>query len=580
MFDEPLFVFEQPCKKSRKDGGGAVVKTITSYFSPMPKPVEKPFSPPRSNNIMSYFSRKTPPEKSSLPKQSKETCRKSQPAEKQTSSERRKRKKTKAAKKLVSEAVSLIDESSCVIVEETHENENSTADSVSRTLSSDTAAQLSKLHAVSSEPDISDITVAKSVSDKQNEGESPPEGGSRFENKLETVPNTCQLSPTVPSKTKRKPVKPAARNTKKRQQKETKCCEPEGNEAEGSLCGDSMEVHVDEASQLNSSTVTISFEDFVRSQNKVDIKDDKTKEDDDKNTTEAEKLNTDVTEPKDCVSPAVPSVQISPRTVTIQAEVHASKQETVRAVGKLASIFTKRKGSSSPAEIVSSPHVKYERQTPSPSVKQKSNVVLQEEDLELAVIESESTPRCSEAERKQFMAAFKQPSLDGSKTKAVKSQGKQKQSEEKTAEAADKTTDDVIVSPRDQVSQNKETKRKRKRGKNKVKGEEAAAASPAVEETVTIVEDDKKDDPPATSSPSAPALRRSRREAVLSPTPEATAASPARKTRRQKESKTEAAVSPEDSPVKLSTPKTRRSKHGVFVAQMIYSPNTKESPIK
>lgn len=566
---------------------------ITNYFSPVPKPVEKPFSPPRSNNIKNYFSRKTPPsqEKSSPPKQSKENCSESQPAENQPSSETgkrlpEKRKKTsKAAKKLVSEAVSVTDESSCIIVEDERENKNSTADAVSSTLSSGTAAQLSKLSAVSSESDISDITDAKSVSDEQNEGGPLSEVGSISENivKQETVPNTTELSPTVPSKNKIKQVKTAARNAKKRPQKETKCCEPEENKAEGSLC-DSMEVSMDEASQLNSSTVTISFEDFVRSQNKMeeDIKDVKTKDHVGKNTTEAEKLNPeqlDVPKPKDCMSP---SVQISPRTVTIQAEVHASKQEAFRAVGKVASIFTKKKGSSSPAEIVSSPQVS---PTP-PNVKQKSNVVLQEEDLELAVIESESTPRCSEAERKQFMAAFKQPSLDGSKTKAVKSQGKQKQGEEKTVEAADKTTeDDVIVTPGDHISQNKETKKKPKRGKSKVKAEtEAVAASPAgaaLEETVPILEDDKKDNPPVTSSPSVPTLRRSRREPVLSQTPETTPASPVRKTRRQKDSKeAEAAVVPEDSPVKLSTPKTRRSKHGVFVAQMMYSPNAKESPIR
>ncbi|XP_017277479.1 ATPase family AAA domain-containing protein 5 isoform X2 [Kryptolebias marmoratus] len=593
----------QPCKKSRKDGGSPVVKPITNYFSPVPKPV-KPFSPPRSNNIMDYFSRKAPPtkEKTSLPQQSKENREKSRSAEKPTGSETRKRpsekqrKTCRAAKKLVvTETVSSSDEASCVIVEETEENQKSPADSVStyRILGSDTAALLSKLSAETCNSDISDITDAKSVGDEQNESGSPPESGSKSENnvKQETVPNTTELSPTVPSRVETKRVKKAAQNARKRQQKEAKCPEPEERGAEGSLCDDGMEVNMAEASQLNSSTVTISFEDFVRSQNKMeeDVKDDKDNKG--KSSTEAEESNPehlDVPKSEDDTSPVVPSVQISPRTVTIQAEVHAvsAKQEAVKAAGKVASIFKRRKGSNSPAEIVSSPHTKDEHQSPalSPSVKRKSNVVLQEDDLELAVIESESTPKCSEAERKQFMAAFKQPSLDGNKTKPVKSQGKQKQAEEKTVEAADQTTEDsvVIVLSDNQISQNNTPTKKKpaKSGRSKAKVEkEAVTASPAA--TAVDKTEDKEEGPPVTSSPSGLALRRSRREAVRRQSPETPAASPVRKTRRQKETKEAAAVvSLEDSPRNMSTPKTRRSKYGVFVAEMVCPQNVKESPIR
>ncbi|XP_037544266.1 ATPase family AAA domain-containing protein 5 [Nematolebias whitei] len=591
----------QPCKKSRKDGSSSVVKTITNYFSPVPKPVEKPFSPPRSNNIMDYFSRKAPPskEKTSPPQQPKENDQKSQSAEKQTRSEMRKqtsekrKKSCKAAKKLVAEIVNLTDEASCMIVEGT--DDNSAVEAVSSTLGRDTAVQLSKLSAVAYESDISDLADAKSVSEEQNEEDSPPDCGSKCENnvKQETEPNTTELSTTVPSRVKIKQVKTAARNARKRQQKETKSPQTEKKEAEGSLCDDSMEVNMDEASQLNISTVTISFEDFVRSQNKVEegLKDDKAKDCDGESSTEVEESkHLDVTKCKGGVSPVVPSAQISPRTVTIQAEVHevSPKQEAAKAVGKVASIFKKKNASNSPAEIVSSPHIKeHHSPTLSSTTKQKSNVVLQEEDLELAVIESESTPKCSEAERKQFMAAFKQPSLDGAKTKPVKSQGKPKPAEE---EAADNTTEEEFVtvpSDDDQGSQNnKAAKRKpTKRGRSKAKNvkEAASPAGSAAEETpVIIIEaEDKKEEPPVSSSPSAPALRRSRREAVLRQTPETTKTSPVKKTRSQKESKEDvAAVLPEDSPVNMSTAKRRRSKHGVFVAQMVSPPNAKESPIR
>uniref|UniRef100_A0A8C6LMY6 ATPase family, AAA domain containing 5a n=1 Tax=Nothobranchius furzeri TaxID=105023 RepID=A0A8C6LMY6_NOTFU len=310
--------------------------------------------------------------------------------------------------------------------------------------------------------------------------------------------------------------------------------------------------------------VTISFEDFVRSQKRTEeeMNEDKSQEEDFKVSAETQESNS---EKLDASKAEVVPAQVSPRTVTIQAEVYV-----VSAKQKVASIFNRRKASSSPVEIV-------EDETPAPAstVKRKSNVVLQEEDLELSVIESESTPKCSEAERKQFMAAFKQPSLDGSKAKAVKSQPKQKPGEEKTSEAAG---GDVVISPSvEHVTQENEAAEKKptRRGRRKAKDEkEAVPSSPAasVEETVLI---DKEEEPPIDS---APALRRSRREAAVRNTPETTQTSPVRKSRRLKESKD--AASPQDSPVKKSTPKTRRSKHGVFVAEMVGPPDAKESPIR
>uniref|UniRef100_A0A3B4ZSR2 ATPase family AAA domain-containing protein 5-like n=1 Tax=Stegastes partitus TaxID=144197 RepID=A0A3B4ZSR2_9TELE len=481
----------QPCKKSRKDGGSPVVKTITNYFSPVVKPMEKPFSPPRSSNIMDYFSRKVPSskEKSSSAEQSKENCQRSHSAEKHTGpevgkqpSQKRGRKPSKAARKLVAAAtVSPTEEDGCVIVEEQHESKDSAAEAVSSILGND------------------------------------PKCG----NKVEPKPllNTTELSPT------------------------------EEKEAESSLCDVSMEVNLDEDSQLNNSTVRISFEDFVRSQSQdeaeEDIKDEQAQE------------NTDSGEP---------SVQVSPRTVTIQAEVHAvsPKQEAAKAVGKLASIFSRRKGVSSPAEVVSSPPPEHGPKLPSLTVKRKSNVVLQEEDLELAVLESESTPKCSEAERKQFMAAFKQPSLDGSKTKPVKSQGKQKQPEENVLDAADKVAeDDVVPLCVEQGNQGKNAAKKKpaRRGRNKAEEEKEAtsiSAVAAVEEhvTTTVEVEDKTEEAPVASAPSVPAVRRSRRQATVQPAPETVTTPP------------------------TSTPETRKSKRGVFVAEMVCPPDANQSPIR
>ncbi|XP_042371361.1 ATPase family AAA domain-containing protein 5-like [Plectropomus leopardus] len=585
----------QPCKKSRKDGGSPVVKTITNYFSPVPKPVEKPFSPPRSNNIMDYFSRKAPSskEKTSSPEQSKENHQTSQLSEKHTSPEaavkqppqRRSRKASKAARKLVeAEAVSSTEESSCVIVKELAE-----ANSSCGVFGSDTAALMAQLSA----EEKSERNATKTVDDDQVKED---EDGSKFKNNVKLNPelNTIELSPIVASKDKAKQVKAAARNSRKAKQSES-----EEKEKESSLCDVSMEVNVDETSQLNNSTVTISFEDFVRSQGggEEDMEDAQDKEDESKITSEAEEMDTDQLD----ISKAEEKVgespfQVSPRTVTIQAEVHvvSPKQDKTNAGQKLASIFNRRKGATSPAEVVSSPHTETTHQPPSASltVKRKSNVVLQEEDLELAVLESESTPKCSEAERKQFMAAFKQPSLDGPKTKPGKSQGK-KQQGEKALDDADKVAEEDAANPAsvEQVpavsQENKAANKKpaRKAKKKPIEQTEAVTSSPAaapVEETAaTVIEiDDKTEEPPITSTPSVPAVRRSRREAVVRQAPESTPTTPVRKTRKHNQSKDAAAALPSDSPAKVSTPKTRKSKRGVFVAEIVCPPDSKESPIR
>uniref|UniRef100_UPI0037E7891F ATPase family AAA domain-containing protein 5 n=1 Tax=Semicossyphus pulcher TaxID=241346 RepID=UPI0037E7891F len=609
----------QPCKKSCKDGGSPVVKTITNYFSPVPKPAEKPFSPPRSNNIMDYFSRKGPSskEKSSSPEQSKENCQMSQLPEKHGVREatvkqppqKRRRKASKAARKLVeAETVSSTLEESCMIVEEQHESRDSAAEAISScgVLGSDTAAllvQLSTEACIPAGKSENNATKTVSLERAEKDGHDPEGGAKRGESvKLKPELNFIELSPIIPLKEKAKQVKSVVRNSRKKQQQEAKPAEPVEKEKDDSLCDVSMEVNVDEASQLNN-TVTISFEDFVRSQDEgeEDTGDAQGKEDDGKITTEAEEMDTeqmDIAEAEEKVSSAEPPLQVSPRTLTFQAEVHAvsPKQEAAKAGGKVASIFNRRKGVMSPADVASPPHTEAGQPLPSTSltVKRKSNVVLQEEDLELAVLESESTPKCSEAEKKQFMAAFKQPGLDGSKTKPVKSQGKQKQVGEKVVEDAEKVAEedgesqpsvekDPAASPDNKAAKKKPARRGRKKAKEEKEAVNPLPDAPApVEETVAmIVEvDDKKEELPMTSTPSIPAVRRSRREAVVRQSPEAAPTTPIRKTRKHNESKDAAAALPDESPANMTTPKRRRSKHGVFVAEVLCPPDLKESPIR
>ncbi|XP_029997562.1 ATPase family AAA domain-containing protein 5 isoform X2 [Sphaeramia orbicularis] len=590
----------QPCKKARKDGGSPVVKTITNYFSPLPKPVEKPFSPPRSNNIMDYFSRKAPSskEKISSPEQSKENCQ----TEKRNSPEvavkrlaqKRGRKASKIARKLVeADTVISTQDDSCFIVEPQDGRESAAAEanSSSTVLGSDTAVLLGQLCAESCiTTAISEKNTALTEhADQKGKDQNCFKGGNHIKPKQDL--SSKNLSPVLPSKDKVKRMKTTARNARKKQQQETKQSEPEEKESENSLCDVSMEVNVDETSQLNKSTVTISFEDFVRSHSQDEseeaLQDEEGKGDESKITTEAEEKDTDqlrVPEAEENFSSGEPSIQISPRTVTVQAEVHvvSPKEEPVKAVGKVASIFTRRKGASSPQTETG-----HQLSPSSLNAKRKSNVVLQEGDLELAVLESESTPKCSEVERKQFMAAFKQPSLDGSKTKPVKSQGKQKQAGEKTVDTTEKANeDDVTVLPSSEKitassQENKVAKKKPARKGRKMAKEEKEEATtlPAAapeEGTVVIVEEVDKKDLPITSTPSMPAVRRSTREAVVRQTSKPEPKTP---TRRQDRSK-DAAPLTQDSTLEISTSKRHKSRHGVFKAEVVCPPDRKESPIR
>ncbi|XP_029365350.1 ATPase family AAA domain-containing protein 5 isoform X2 [Echeneis naucrates] len=595
----------QPCKKSRKDDGNPVVKTITNYFAPVAKPVEKPFSPPRSNNIMDYFSRRSlsSKEKSSSPEQSKENCQTSRSAEKQTSpvavvkqpSQKRGRKAIKAARKLVeAETSSFSEDDGGRIVKGSFQSKDtaSVVTSCCGVLGSDPGALLEQL--------CTEASVTAGLSEKsveQAEKDDHHDNGSSCGKYVEVKPGLKNSSspPVGPLRDQAKQVKAASRNFRKRNQQDTKQPEsdPEEKEAETSLCNVSMKVNVDEALQSNNSTVTISFEDFVRSQSHKSEKgeDEQDKEKENQIMTGAEEIDTDQLE--NFGSEELPhNHQGSPRLVTIQAEVHvhSPKQEAVKAVGKLASIFNKRKESMSPGEVLVSPHIEGGHQSFSTSltVKRKSNVVLQEEDLELAVLETESTPKCTEAERKQFMAAFKQPSLDGAKTKPGKTQTKQKQPGEKNSDANDKVVEEDTVisisveqipapSQETNIAEKKQARRSRKNAKEANLAVTSPAHTPAEETAATVVDVDIKKE-----EPSVPALRRSRRGTVVRQAIEITPERLVRKPREQKESKNvpNAAAALPEIPVKMSTPKPRKSKHGVFVAEMVCPPDTKESPIR
>lgn len=580
-----FFFFLQPCKKSRKDGGSPVVKTITSYFSPVPKPVEKPSC--STNNMMDYFRKNTLSGKVNTrsPEEPVDSTQRAQLAKKHSgraaeaavkqTTPKRGRKPTKATRKLVDAVtISLAEDDSCSIVEELHQPAESAAASTSicGVFGSDTAALLVDLcaedSAAAGTSDTNSVSVELGNNDERDKH--APKRGTH----LKPGPDmyTCNSTPSsvLPAKLKAKQVRPSVRTSRKSQQQDLKISEKE-KQADNSMCDVSMEDNVDEDSQLNSSTVMISFEDFLRSQSQDEgenpAEDEQSKENNRAITREAEETDVKQLETaKGEVNMASGELclQVSPRTVTIQAEVHAlsPKQEAVKTVRRLASIFNREKAAVCPAEVQPSPQAESELPSIHLTGKRKSNVVLQEEDLELAIIESESTPKCCDTERRQFMAAFKQPSLDGSKAKPAKIQGKHRQPVEKSVEDKDKHVVEDTLIQEDKVATKKPARRGRKKAEAE-KDEVAAVPADAAEETRTDNSQVEKVEEPVTE------LRRSRREAVVRQATKSPPATTDRDTEEQEKLKETDCPS-----------STRRSKHGIYVAELVGPPDTKESPIR
>lgn len=548
------FLVLQPCKKSKNDGESPVVKKIPHNFSPVPKPLQKPFSPPRPSNIMDYFTRKVPT-KTSSPEPLEGDCQKSQLCEKHHSLEtqvkkplqKRSRKSGKAAMKLMETDLSKSMEKDCMIVEQQCHKKRLSVKTDGKLFSGGEGIHLiEEACFTGGKLEITATEIVSEIKKHNNE--------SNIQSEVEII----ELSPIVPSKDKAKKVKSNVPHVGRKQQQEE-------TETESTLCDVSMEVNVDETSQLNNSTVTISFEEFVRSQSE-DINEKNIVEN---VPTATEEMGTNLDEN---IHSEEPVLQGSLQTVTIHAEVHAvsPKQDAV-ATKKVASIFNKRKGTTSPLELISPAQMedRHKLLSSGPLLKWKSNVVLEEEDLELAILESESTPKCTDVERKQFMAAFKQPAVDGSKAKPGKSQGKTKQPIEKVEDITE-TEEQATVPPTAEETSSvskKAAKNKLARKCQKKEENRTARTLPApVEELVKTDDGGGTQEIPVTSTP---AVRRSTRGAVVSQcsNPE----TPVRRPRQPSESK-RTAVHP---PAKI-----HRSKHGVFRAEMVCPPDVKQSPIR
>ncbi|XP_048346375.1 ATPase family AAA domain-containing protein 5 isoform X2 [Sphaerodactylus townsendi] len=402
----------QPYKKRREDDSS--VKAITNYFSPLSKNMDKVLSPPKPNKIMDYF-KKTSPFNDSIASPVTEKERKtslfslenySKPL---TKLKRRGKRcnlnnKLKHMRTLEHDTVNEInndDGEECSLKEENLKT-NLIDQNAAELLDPSVEGMLNNCS-----KNLSNTVSLKDEEIKQKLEEKPV--NTNFQRpKKRKHKNETEVPANFISETQ---LSEQSKDVEERQLVSTS--EPENKNVESIL---GLERNTHETLRLNDSTVTVSFEDFVKSQreSKVD------------QISEVQTPNSSVAL-GETASSQMP--QLLPlKKVTVLAEIHPVPPRSFPS-RKIASIFLKHRTKAAKTQSrLSAPEVEFNEQM---IQKRKSNVVIAEEELELAELETPSSAnaktKCTTEERYQFMKAFRQPELDTVKNGTKKAPAKQKE---------------------------------------------------------------------------------------------------------------------------------------------------------
>ncbi|KAM8945735.1 ATPase family AAA domain-containing protein 5 [Pelodytes ibericus] len=541
----------QPCKKQRKDED-LTTKTITNYFSPLTKNPEKVLSSPKSNNIADYFKKSSPvaerEQTTSINRSSpnQDNIRGDVPNNQTPTTSRKNGKVGKRGKRIS-------------LSKRLQQNESSNVDAGDTTnvcgstgfMGSDTAALLAEICCNKADLVYANKSDFSSNSVVSNDKKPLKSKVGKFVKTDD--PQTNQSNETLPEET---PVRGANLLQSKSTSEES-----------------SLEVNMAETSCETGSTVTVSFEDFLKSQEK------------DTNLScdpegvahkRADVSENEETEMGICESAKHPS----PNTVTVQAQVHLSPPLQRRTSRNIAAIFLKK--GENELERKSDQYSPEHEQCDNVFQKRKSNVVIPEEDLELDVMEIENGEPCRQkstmAERQQFMKAFKQPG-DLAKNMGKKSVGKKRDSVEvQTVTDSQKRHDCDVVLLSTAESQERQGE---KQSVEKV-------TSPKLKKRMN----DVKQDTTVNETPKI-AIRRNIKK-IKSPEDTADAKSelPAvgiglRRSTRHRKSDTSSQKSPvkgfseTSSPILMSTPKVNKPcRKNVYKAEVITLLSDTDSPIR
>ncbi|XP_059341697.1 ATPase family AAA domain-containing protein 5 isoform X1 [Ammospiza nelsoni] len=435
----------QPCKKRREEDASA--ETITRYFSPLAKPVDKALSSPKSNNILDYFKKTSATENAAFPVGAgeNETLLDTDEKECKSSFKPSLKRKRKGKKGNLSNMPKEMKES-----ENDLEIEISSGDSrVTTGLQQDSNDFIASCTLV-------DKKCAEELAEDSDQRENCPNVIPSRKNTKNFGCETNGSKNRIKKSRKRKhkvntglsESSLSENQINETYKKETEEKTNRVAECDAVIGDSSFEVHMDDGtSQVNNCIITVSFEDFLRSQGENNVEEDTKPAIDTSGAANKMDKSDGVGDPEKCEE----SQQLPLRTVTVLAQVHSipprlpPSNKEQKGSRKIASIFLKQKGHVGKRE--SSPALLDSEQTEQVTQKRKSNVVIEEEELELAVLETGGAdslrPKCTQEEKHQFMKAFRQPTADVTKSGVKKAPGKQKHSAAKPSKEKEGSEDVV-----------------------------------------------------------------------------------------------------------------------------------------
>ncbi|XP_055257382.1 ATPase family AAA domain-containing protein 5 [Moschus berezovskii] len=443
----------EACKKRRKDDDKTSCRTITKYLSPMGKTGDRVFSPPKSNNILDYF------RKTSFTNQKAQTTKKcktksSTPLPNDSGKDylemplktecKKRRKRLNLSHRLSSIKT---EHKTPIEINSDESKEDCSLDNDFVESSGSTSAFLDKKHVEVLAESIQSLKKQSSTvtSKKSSKKVNPKHGSSKNDRRTlrkRKHREVIDLSESLPLAEELNLLKKDGNDSKQIGSSLTNEIKSIANDTE-------PRDQITEIAPLNDSTITVSYEEFLKShkENKVEQTPDST---------------VSICIPSETVEDTVRSGCMSDpeiyeisqqtrfKTVTVLAQVHPIPPKKT---GKIPSIFLKQKQVEMESSL-SDPENEQAVQ------KRKSNVVIHEEELELAVLEAGSSdavkPKCTLEERQQFMKAFRQPVSDTLKNGVKKSSDKQKELNEKSLneEERDNNSKKVMENSKIQMASN------------------------------------------------------------------------------------------------------------------------------
>ncbi|KAL6032610.1 hypothetical protein STEG23_020397 [Scotinomys teguina] len=437
----------EPCKKRRKDDDSSSCETITKYLSPIGKTGDKVFSPPKPSNILHYF-RKTSPtnEKLQLTKECKvkpspslllgnsKDCE--SPLEVLSNVEFKKKRK----RVNLSHQVNDINIESSVGIGGDRKEDLGLSDFVE----SSTDVFLYKKHVEVLTESIQDSRSKSNTMTppKKSQKVSPKQGTTKNDGKMlrkRKHSKVLDVSENSPLADEVSLLKTSGKDIKQTRPALADENERTANHVDPRACAPQI-------ADLNKSTITVSYEEFLKSHKAARVEE----------TPDPAVPACVPSEPGEAVKRSEGelescelSAHIHLKTVTVLAQVHPTPPKKK---GKIPSMFLKQKQ----LDLESSFSDPENEQTVQ---KRKSNVVIQEGQLELAVLEAGSSeasvPKCSMEERQQFMRAFRQPPSEMLRNGLRKPLEKQKDPSEKSVNGeGDNSSEKVIGNPNIQIVSN------------------------------------------------------------------------------------------------------------------------------